>query len=121
SARFEAARAQGKVIVIDFTAEWCINCKAYKSAVLDSETVRNRTSVGDVVMFEGDVTSKSRPAQTLMDQWGQTGIPLLAVLAPDADIPVFSNSAPASAVVAMIDRAAGKAPDDQPNETQHEI
>ncbi|MEZ6212173.1 MAG: thioredoxin family protein [Phycisphaerales bacterium] len=108
--RYETARRQGKVIVIDFTAEWCINCKAYKSAVLDSSAVAERMKKGDVITFEGDVTSRSRPAQALMDEWGQTGIPLLAVLAPGEQTPVFSNSAPASAVVEMIDRAAGNPP-----------
>src|SRR5436190_3688252 len=63
-ARFEQARAENnKVVVVDFTADWCLTCKFLKSTVLDRNPVRKRTDAQDVVLFEADVTSKADPAR----------------------------------------------------------
>ena len=57
---FEAAREEGKIVVVDFTAEWCINCKALKAAVLDQDPVKKRLAEDDdIVMFTADNTSRN--------------------------------------------------------------
>ena len=35
--RMQLAREEGNVVVVDFTAEWCINCKFLEATVLASE------------------------------------------------------------------------------------
>ena len=80
---FEAARSDGKIVVVDFTAEWCINCKALKAGVLDVEPVKSRLADSDqIVMFTADNTSRKAPGWELMSEIGQTGIPLLAIWSP---------------------------------------
>lgn len=81
---FEAAREEGKIVVVDFTAEWCINCKALKAAVLDQDPVKKRLAEDDdIVMFTADNTSRNAYGWDLMFEIGQTGIPLLAIWSPD--------------------------------------
>ncbi|MCC7390380.1 MAG: thioredoxin family protein [Phycisphaerales bacterium] len=106
-AKYEKAIADGKVVVVDFTAEWCLNCKAYKRSVLDRDPVRSRLGQGDVVAFEGDVTSGEDPANRLMEDLGITGIPQLAVVGPGLAEPMLSNAATGSEVVRRINLAAG--------------
>src|SRR5262249_59734804 len=36
----EAASKAGKTLFIDYTAEWCVNCKVNEKAVLDTDDVR---------------------------------------------------------------------------------
>ncbi|MEE2681671.1 MAG: thioredoxin family protein [Planctomycetota bacterium] len=80
---FEAARSDGKTVVVDFTAEWCINCKALKAGVLDVEPVKSRLADSEqIVMFTADNTSRKAPGWELMREIGQTGIPLLAIWSP---------------------------------------
>ena len=78
--RFQAARDAGKTVVVDFTAEWCINCKALKAAVLDVQPVKGRLADDDsIVTFTADNSARSAPGWELMKELGQTGIPLLAI------------------------------------------
>ncbi|MEO1535778.1 MAG: cytochrome c biogenesis protein CcdA, partial [Planctomycetota bacterium] len=55
------AMASGNVVVMDFTAEWCLNCKALKAAVLDKEPVKSVLVGEGVVPITVDLTSRSAP------------------------------------------------------------
>lgn len=108
-ARFARAIADGKTVMVDFTADWCINCKGYKRGVLDRDPVLSRARADDVVIFEADVTVNSDPANDLMEELGITGIPQLAIFGPGLEQPLLSNNASGSEVVRRLDRAAGRA------------
>lgn len=105
-ARFEKALADGKVVMVDFTADWCINCKAYKRLVLDRDPVLSRTQAQDVVVFEADTTSKTDPANDLMEDLGITGIPHLAIYGPGLEQPLLSNNASAGEVLRRLNAAS---------------
>ncbi len=55
------ARDEGRVVVLDFTAEWCLNCKALKAAVLSREPVKGQLLGTDVVPLVADLTSTAAP------------------------------------------------------------
>ena len=104
--RLEAARAEGKIVIVDFTAEWCLNCKAMKAAVLDVNPVKSRLAEdSDIVTLTADNTSRNAPGWTLMEELGQTGIPLLAIWGPDDELlsPWQSNAYTASQVLKAIE------------------
>jgi thiol:disulfide interchange protein DsbD len=103
--RMEAARAAGKVVVVDFTAEWCFNCKAIKALVLDKAPVKPALAQPDVVLLTADLTSDAAPGHALMAQLGQTGIPLLAIYSPGQDQPWLANAYTSDQVIAALDRA----------------
>ena len=105
---FEIAREQGKIVVVDFTAEWCINCKALKAAVLDVNPVKSRLADSlDIVMFTADNTSRTADGWELMRQIGQTGIPLLAIWSPSDPFekPWVSTAYTSSQVMEALDQA----------------
>ena len=97
----------GQVVVLDFTAEWCLNCKALKAAVLDREPVLSRLREGGVVPLVADVTSTRAPGWEKLSALGQTGIPLLVVYGPGLDEPWQSNAYTSAQVMDAIERAAG--------------
>ncbi len=103
---FAQAREDGHVVVLDFTAEWCLNCKFLKATVLNRDPVRSLMMEDDIVMFTVDLTSTSAPGwDFLRDELGQTGIPLLAVYSPGQDVPWQSNAYTPQQVVAAVEKA----------------
>jgi len=107
---FEAALANGKVVVLDFTAEWCLNCKTLEATVLSRDPVRPQLLSEGVVPMAADLTAMSAPGWNKLEELGSQGIPLLAVFAPGDPVPVWQEGAySGSQVVAAIDKARERA------------
>jgi len=103
---FESVVGKGDVVVLDFTAEWCINCKALEATVLDSNAVRTALQDEGVIAFRVDLTSRSAPGWSLLRDLGEVGIPLLAVFPPGSRRASFkSNAYTAAEVVDAIERS----------------
>jgi thiol:disulfide interchange protein DsbD len=80
--RFDEAVAAGDVIVVDFTAEWCLNCKALEASVLHTDRVVALFEAPDVIPMRVDLTTDNPPGQALLQELEWVGIPLLAVYGP---------------------------------------
>ena len=100
--------------MIDFTAEWCINCKALKAAVLDVQPVKGRLAEDEsIVTFTADNSARSAPGWELMKELGQTGIPLLAIWGPDdsKDAPWESTAYTSTQVMTAIEARSAESDD----------
>lgn len=105
-AAFERAREDGNIVVLDFTAEWCLICKALKATVLDRDPVRSELNSNGIIKFTVDLTASSAPGWSfLRDNLGQTGIPLLVIYTPGQDEPWQGNSYTAQQVLAALENA----------------
>jgi thiol:disulfide interchange protein DsbD len=83
------ARAQGKTVLVEFTATWCGNCHFLEATVLKSPTIVRAVREHDVVMLKADVTHDDAPGRPLLTQLSPAGaIPLTAVYPPGAETPV---------------------------------
>ncbi len=105
-AALSEALASGKVVVLDFTAEWCLNCKTLEATVLSRNPVKPMLLSPEVVPLVADLTSTSAPGWDKLKELGQTGIPLLAVYEPGNPDPIWlSNAYSPSQVVEAIELA----------------
>ncbi len=81
---FAEALDDGQVVVMDFTAEWCLNCKAMEQSVLYSDTVVALAEKGGVTFIKVDITSKSNvTGKAMLSDVGRVAIPALVVFGPD--------------------------------------
>ena len=81
--RLEESLEDGDVVVLEFTAEWCLNCKALEQTVLASDAVTALFQDGQAVPMKIDLTGNNTVGNDLLAEVGGLRIPLLIVLAPD--------------------------------------
>lgn len=80
SAAFERAREDSKLIVIDFTAEWCINCKTLEHTVLMDKSVVRALNSETVTPLKVDLTGDNPDGRELLKKVGRVAIPLLLII-----------------------------------------
>ena len=69
-------RAAGKPIFVDFTADWCLTCKANEARVFSSGEVRARFEEKGVAMVKADWTKRNPVITKALEQFGRSGVPL---------------------------------------------
>ena len=73
------AHNEGKNVVIDFTANWCMNCQYNKIVVLNSQPVKDLIVDRDILTMKADLTRPNPKIEALMHTLGSRSVPFLAV------------------------------------------
>lgn len=73
------SRDSGKITVVNFTADWCPNCKLVEKTVLRSKNVLDILNHDNIVFMTADITRSNPQAEALMTKLGSGSIPFLAV------------------------------------------
>ena len=90
---FKKAMDNDQVIVVDFTAEWCLNCKVLERNVLHTADVAKYLRQADVVPMKVDLTVRDgNPGWDFLRDEGYTGPPLLVVFSKDGKRVLKSNA-----------------------------
>lgn len=106
--RIASLVADGKVVFIDVTADWCVTCLANKALVLERSPVAERLAAPGVVALQGDWTRPDPAIGAYLESFGRYGIPFNAVYGPGApEGIVLPELLTSEAVVAALSRAAG--------------
>ena len=70
------ALQSGRPIFVDFTADWCLTCKANERFALDSATVRQAFVQRRVVMLRADWTHGDPEITQILKEHGRAGVPM---------------------------------------------
>ncbi len=105
-ARLADALTSGDVVMIDFTAEWCLNCKTLEKTVLESSSVVARLQAGGIRTIKVDLTGNNAEGRELLKKYDRVTIPLLVILAPDGHEIFKSDSYTPALVLDAIQQAA---------------
>ncbi len=73
------ARAKGRPVLVDFTADWCVNCLANKKLSIDIPSVRSKLHDINAVTLIGDDTRYLDSITTELQRFGRAGVPLVLV------------------------------------------
>ena len=72
-ARLAAAKAEGKSVMLDFYADWCVSCKEMERFTFNDAKVQARLK--DVVMLKADVTANVDADKALLKRFNLFGPP----------------------------------------------
>jgi thiol:disulfide interchange protein DsbD len=73
------ARAQGRLVFVDFTADWCLTCQANKRIAIDIPSVRAKLKQTNAAALLGDYTRLPDDITTELNRFGRAGVPLVLV------------------------------------------
>jgi suppressor for copper-sensitivity B len=76
--------AEGEVVFVDVTADWCVTCRANRVLVIDSPEVRRLLAAPHTVAMLADWTRPDARISDYLARNGRYGIPFNAVYGPGA-------------------------------------
>jgi thiol:disulfide interchange protein len=81
--RFDDAIRDNKVVVMVFTAEWCLNCKALEQSILHNHKIIDLLSKENIVPVKVDITGNNPAGKAKLKEVGRLTVPLLVIFSPD--------------------------------------
>ncbi|MDE1149620.1 MAG: protein-disulfide reductase DsbD family protein [Azospirillaceae bacterium] len=75
-------RADGRPVLVDFTAAWCITCLVNERVALSSDTVHAAFKAHDVALLKGDWTKQDPVITRVLQAHGRDGVPLYLFYRP---------------------------------------
>jgi thiol:disulfide interchange protein DsbD len=76
-----SAAAEGRPVVLDFYADWCVSCKELEKYTFPDPVVR--AALTDAVVLQADVTAVDAEDQALMQHFGIIGPPTIMFFTAD--------------------------------------
>lgn len=84
AALIQPAVEEGRTVVVDITADWCLTCKANKKLVLQKKDVVEALSAPNIVRLQADWTHRDETIAEYLRSFGKYGIPFNVVYGPAA-------------------------------------
>ena len=100
------ALAQEKIVFVDFTADWCVNCKVNERLVLDSDSVQDAFRQKHVILLKADWTSGDEDITALLRKFGRAGVPCYVVYPPHGQPIVLPEVITDEIVLRALDQAS---------------
>ena len=89
TAEVAAAQSEGKPILIDFTASWCITCQVNDRTTLSTKAVRDALTETGTVFMVADSTNYDAAIEKALADYGRSGLPLYVVYPVGGGKPVI--------------------------------
>ena len=87
SAAVQAALADGRPVLVNFTADWCVTCKINERTSLTSASVKAAMARTNAVYLVGDWTRRDDAITAELQRHGRSGVPLYLLYAPGSAEP----------------------------------
>jgi len=86
----QTAVAEGKPVMVDFTAEWCQNCKLNLAVAINTRKVREFVEKNNIVPMIADMTEHPPELKAKLRELNKVAIPVLAIYKPgDTKSPII--------------------------------
>jgi thiol:disulfide interchange protein/DsbC/DsbD-like thiol-disulfide interchange protein len=109
---FQAQRDSGRVVLVDFTADWCLTCKVNERVAFGSGAVRAAIRVHGVTLLRADWTTRDPAVTRALAAFGRNSVPFVVIYprARDAAPIVLPTLLTPGIVTSALERAAVSPP-----------
>ena len=100
---------EGRTVLVDFTADWCLTCKTLEKVALKTKDVENAINAAGVVTMVADYTRRPLAIEKTIQALKSNGVPVIAIFpASDPYTPiVFRGQYSEQAILDAIAQATG--------------
>ncbi|MEM9643701.1 MAG: thioredoxin family protein, partial [Planctomycetota bacterium] len=78
-ARLAQLQAEGRTVMLDFTASWCVNCKINTKFAIDTEATKELIEELDAIPMLADWSDRNEQIKSKLAELQSNSIPLLAI------------------------------------------
>jgi suppressor for copper-sensitivity B len=89
--RAESLAAEGQLVFVDVTADWCFTCKVNERLVLETPEIAGAFEEHGVVPMKADWTNRDDEISRFLAEHGRYGIPFYLLYRPGQEPRVFSE------------------------------
>jgi thiol:disulfide interchange protein/DsbC/DsbD-like thiol-disulfide interchange protein len=117
AASFAAERDSGRVVLVDFTADWCLTCKVNERVAFGSGSVRAAIRDHGVTLLRADWTTRDPVVTRALAAFGRNSVPFVVIYprARDAAPIVLPTLLTPGIVTGALQRAAASPSGVQPS------
>ena len=87
----EGLAQSGTPVFVDFTADWCLTCKANERAVIETEATAALFAEHGVVVMKGDWTNRDDVITEFLARHGRAAVPFYILYRPGGETHVFGE------------------------------
>ena len=106
--RLAALRAEGRPVLVNYTAAWCVSCQVNDRVALSTTSVRDALKRDNAVYLKADWTKRDSAIAAELASFGRAGVPLYLVYGAKGGEPVILPSILTTGVVVKALDAAAK-------------
>ncbi len=101
-------QAQGKTVLLDFSAKWCVNCLVNLETAIDTRQTRELVEELDVIVMYADWTNHDPEVTQKLEELNSKSIPMLAIYPGNRpDDPIILRDIVTQSTVLSALRSAG--------------
>lgn len=80
-----AARAAGRPVVVDFTADWCLNCNIIIKPSFENASVQKKLKETNTLPLVADYSKQPPELKAELKRFGRAAVPMVLVYSPNPD------------------------------------
>ncbi len=98
---------EGQLVFVDFTADWCLTCKANERLVIETEEIASTFEANNVVTMKGDWTNRDDTITEFLARYGRSAVPFYVLFRPGQEPHAFGELLTKSNLIEVVEASAG--------------